>query len=293
MSEEGDDAVDLLENGVTLSSPSEERTYGTVPFTVYVRYISACGWATSVTYLTLAVAYEGLRLFTNLWLSWWSDAVAEVTSSDVTEYESLMAHYFQTYAGLSLLTVGVSLGGNLVGKAGGAHSRSYFFSVLLHAILRAPPYFFMSTPLGRILARFTSDVAVVDRKLCVSIQRFVQFVLLCVSALLVNALVNPAFIVLALPVLATYFLLQRFYRSSSRELQRLQALARSPIMSHFHETLQGLPIIRAFKQQPRFRAHMLEALDALNRADLFINVGNRWLSISLDFLGKLKFRLDA
>jgi len=68
---------------------------------------------------------------------------------------------------------------------------------------------------------------------------------------------------------------------SPRELQRIQAISRGPIYSHFQETLEGLSTIRAYREDNRFTSKMLTKLDANNIADMFINVGNRWLSISL------------
>jgi len=66
-----------------------------------------------------------------------------------------------------------------------------------------------------------------------------------------------------------------------RELQRIEAITRGPIYSHFHESLEGLSTIRAFKQEARFLEEMFVKIDANNTAAMFINVGNRWLSISL------------
>lgn len=45
---------------------------------------------------------------------------------------------------------------------------------------------------------------------------------------------------------------QRFYVSSSRQLKRLESVSRSPIYSHFNETLLGTSVIRAFGEQKRF-----------------------------------------
>lgn len=42
---------------------------------------------------------------------------------------------------------------------------------------------------------------------------------------------------------------QLFYRSTSRELRRLDSVARSPIYASFSETLDGSSTIRAFKSQ--------------------------------------------
>lgn len=47
-------------------------------------------------------------------------------------------------------------------------------------------------------------------------QRFLQFVFLCLSAIVVNAIVNPWFLIVAIPIVIIYYGLQRFYRFSSR-----------------------------------------------------------------------------
>ncbi len=127
-----------------------------------------------------------------------------------------MSHFFTGYVLLSILTVVVSLTCNLLGKAAGARSRRLVHDNFVSRLITAPLIFFESTPIGRILGRASSDVAVVDRKLVISVQRFLQFVFLCLSAVVVNGVVNPWFLLLALPLIAIYYAIQRFYRVSSR-----------------------------------------------------------------------------
>lgn len=51
-----------------------------------------------------------------------------------------------------------------------------------------------------------------------------------------------------------YVLLQRYYIPAARELQRLEAVSRSPIYAGFSEAVAGLPTIRAFGREAHFVA---------------------------------------
>lgn len=157
--EEADDPEEAL---LARDSSQDEREYGKIPLRVYLSYITACGKVVSGLYLYSAVGYEVVRVCTNFWLSKWSDTAYQY-KDDQHKYDEIMGYYFNIYVLLSLTTVIVSLSCNLLGKQAGANSREVLHQRMLDRVVRCPVRFFESTPIGRIINRFSSDVAVVDR----------------------------------------------------------------------------------------------------------------------------------
>ncbi|XP_014240364.1 ATP-binding cassette sub-family C member Sur isoform X2 [Cimex lectularius] len=256
----------------------EERQYGTISPYVYFTYLRACGVVAAIGYLILAMSWQVMRVYTDFWLSKWTQG-----SEGHNDEETL--YYLIMYTGLSFTCVLISLLSNLLGQYSGARARRRLHKNMLLSVVRLPLKVFETTPLGRILARFSTDINVIDKKLATSIQRLIQFLLLCFSAILVNSIVTPWFLILAVPICIFYYIIQRFYRCSSRELQRLDSMSRTPILSHLTETLSGLETIRAFKQQRRFTVAMFYKFDSHTNAFLIANSATRWLGIALDYLG--------
>lgn len=162
-----DEVEDPEEALLARESSQDEREYGKIPLRVYLSYITSCGKVVSGLYLYSAIGYEVVRVYTNFWLSKWSDTVYQ-HKDDQEKYNEIMSYYFSVYVILSVATVVVSLSCNLLGKQAGANSREILHQRMIDRVVRCPVRFFESTPIGRIINRFSSDVAVVDR---VSIQK--------------------------------------------------------------------------------------------------------------------------
>ena len=81
--------------------------------------------------------------------------------------------------------------------------------------------------------------------------------------------------------------LQRYYVSSMRQLRRLNSASKSPIFSHFGETLTGVTTIRAFGAQSRFIDDMNKKIDENLIYFYPDSVSNRWLGVRLEFIGSL------
>lgn len=64
--------------------------------------------------------------------------------------------------------------------------------------------------------------------------------------------------------------------ASSRQLKRLESVSRSPVYSHFNETLLGVSVIRAFADQQRFIHQSDLKVDENQKAYFPSIVANRW-----------------
>lgn len=83
------------------------------------------------------------------------------------------------------------------------------------------------------------------------------------------------------------FPLQSFFTATYRQLNRLKMVNKSPIFSHFGETLSGVSTIRAFGHAPRFIGEAALKADTLARVYYPSFIVNRWMALRLELLGNV------
>jgi ATP-binding cassette subfamily C (CFTR/MRP) protein 1 len=78
--------------------------------------------------------------------------------------------------------------------------------------------------------------------------------------------------------------LQKYYLRTSRQLRLLDLEAKSPLYSHFIESLSGLVTIRAFGWTDKFKELNLKLLDVSQKPYYLLFCIQRWLGLLLDLL---------
>jgi ATP-binding cassette subfamily C (CFTR/MRP) protein 4 len=152
------------------------------------------------------------------------------------------------------------------------------------AVLRAKIAFFDTNPLGRILNRFSADVGSNDDMLPQTLFDFLVILFMVVGTLFTTIVVLPFALLTMPPLIYYFFTVRRVFVTSTRELKRLEGLARSPIFAMLSESLSGIATIRANDSMKYFSAKFEDMHDAHTRA-FFAFIGcSRWVGFRMDSL---------
>ncbi|XP_064537336.1 multidrug resistance-associated protein 1 isoform X5 [Drosophila montana] len=260
---------------------TEKSQTGGVDFAVYKHYIKSVGIFLSIATLVLNFVFQAFQIGSNLWLTQWSNDKA------VEHDTGLRNMYLGVYGAFGFGQVLAYMGSSLVLAIGCVRCAIAIHAQLLSSVLHWPMELFETTPQGRILNRFSKDIHVVDATL----PMLLRVVLFCAIAVLATIVVisisTPIFLAVIVPIAFIYYFAQRFYVATSRQLMRLESVSRSPIYSHFGETVTGASTIRAYTVQDRFIDESDNKVDKNQVCKYPSLIANRWLAVRLEMVGNL------
>eukprot|EP00941_MAST-03F_sp_MAST-3F-sp1_P003569 g3569.t1 len=242
---------------------------------------SACCVITFI--LVVFSVQQAAAIYTNIWLTFWTDDVADPNGPN-----NSTGYYLGIFAALTLSALLVYFCSQLIFAVGGLRAATNLHNELLSSLLRAPMSLFETVPSGRILSRCSQDVDLADNQLREAMSTMIRcFVEVLGTFGLIVYVTGPWMILPLIPIIIGYYFILQFYRQTSRELKRIDSLTSSPIFSHLSETLAGLSSIRSFQVQSQFAGRNSWLIDTNHRAYFHANAANRWLSFRLEALGSL------
>jgi len=239
-----------LDQGKQFSMKKEKIPIGGMKFSIILKYLQAFGWLW--VWLSVA-AYLGQNLVgigQNLWLSAWVKEAKH--KNEFREWKQIRSNKLNIYGLLGLMQgLFVCSGAYILTRGSLAASRT-LHTQLLDNVLHLPLRFFETNPIGQIINRFTKDMFIIDIRFHYYLRTWVNCTLDVIGTVLIIGGALPLFILGVIPLVFLYFTIQRYYVASSRQIRRLTGASRSPIISHFSETLSGVSTIRAFGHEQRF-----------------------------------------
>ncbi|XP_066034710.1 ATP-binding cassette sub-family C member 10 isoform X1 [Chamaea fasciata] len=302
----------------TLIHKEEEKKEGAVAFKVYKAYWMAMGSCLAISILFSLFLMQASRNISDWWLSYWISSISQTANTSVMACSASLPSpellFFSTSGLVSPIqdldktltppngSVDVNFYLLVYGSIAGANSlftiiRAFLFACgalraaavihnrLLQRVLKATVTFFDTTPTGRILNRFSSDLYCVDDSLPFILNIFLANLYGLLGMLVIMTYGLPWIGLVLLPLAVIYFFVQRYYRFSSRELKRLYSVTLSPIYTHFSETLSGLSPVRAMRATKRFELENQLRLEQNQRCLFASNTVMEWLDIRLQMIG--------
>ncbi|KAG0278107.1 hypothetical protein BGZ95_004702 [Linnemannia exigua] len=303
----------------------EKKQEGAVAWRVYKTYLNASGgWIFWTGLIGIFFLREIVDVGQNAWLAVWANKMAENTGAfviktfntitpapltqafyaafaphDGSEYGIMTMNVFgkgtpetvsvDFYLGIYVL---LSICAMILGSLnlyyvvmGGLKASRVLHERLLKSITRAKVRFFDTTPMGRIINRFSSDISTIDDEVSNGIQGLFGCVTTLTGIIVIISLNMPIFLVAAFFIVIIYGVIGALYIPISRDLKRLNSNSKSPILNHFNESLSGLATIRAYGFQKRFLSKNMINLDDNNRTFFLLWSTNRWLHWRVDVVG--------
>ncbi|KFV63671.1 Canalicular multispecific organic anion transporter 2, partial [Dryobates pubescens] len=250
-----------------------------VKLSVFWQYMKAVSPVLSLLICFLYCCQNAAAIGANVWLSdWTNEPVVNGTQHNT-------ATRVGVYAALGLLQGLLVLISSFILAMGGIKAARVLHTALLENKFHTPQAFYDTTPTGRIINRFSKDIYIVDEVLPQTILMALGTFFTSLSTLIVILASTPLFAVVVVPLAVLYFFVQRFYVATSRQLKRLESVSRSPIYSHFSETVSGASVIRAYRRVKSFIDINDLKVDENQRSYYPGIVSNRWLGVRVEFVG--------
>ncbi|XP_049784175.1 ATP-binding cassette sub-family C member 5-like isoform X3 [Schistocerca cancellata] len=272
----------------------EEITKGNIRFYTYQSYISAAGGYFITLIVSLCFLLNvGSTAFSTWWLALWIKEgsgnvtinLGNVTVISHNLNDNPKYHMYQlVYAVTIAVILGTSLLRGFMFTKVSLRASTILHNKLFKKVVESPLYFFETTPLGRMQTLFSRDIDEVDVRLPITVETIMQNILLVVFAILFICVVFPWFFVAVIVLGVVYHLISKIFRSAIRDIKRLDAVTRSPVLSAIGSTVSGLSTIHAFAKEGIFISKFVQLFDENSTCSFLSMVSMRWLAVRIDSL---------
>ena len=266
----------------------EDRVRGTTLTTIIPMSIKAAGGYTWMIFVLFFMLCERLfYVFSEFWLRYWADAYDGPPIPTLPDGDSGRVFYSVGYVLLVTLSIFSLVVRCFTFVYGGSRAARVLFLNMLWRVMRSPMSFFDTTPIGRVNNRFSFDIDVVDDAMVQNLLGLVASLFWVISTAIVITVLIPFSAIVVVPAVILFTILYHYYRRACVELQRLDATTRSPVQTHFRESLDGLASIHLFGQRDRFVKKNVYLVNNNQKAVYAFVSANCWFGIRIQAISAL------
>ncbi|KAI8603338.1 multi drug resistance-associated protein MRP [Dissophora ornata] len=270
----------------------EKMRAGNVTLDTILVYLKALSYRNFFVILALLIAAQVCLVSSSLWLKHWikrSEDSSDGSDSDpINSYIPSIKLFLGVYAILTFFYVAIYVILSWIMFADARiRASEILHRNLISKILRLPMSFFDTTPLGRILNRFSSDFASVDDRIPNKLFDSLYFIVSVSSTLILIIYTTPFFTLAIKFLIAGYWAIQFCFLKISSATTRLHSVSKSPVYQHFSESLNGVSTIRAMMVQDRFIKANAVWTDKMANNFIGSLTSKRWVEVQLRLLSTL------
>ncbi|CAI7648203.1 unnamed protein product [Penicillium palitans] len=261
------------------TAPDADTTRQIGDKTVYKHYFKSMGWILAGCSLIFAVLFGFFTNFPTVWLTYWTDDISSEHPTHPYSYYAGIYALLQICALISLFLFGIAILIVSVERAGASLHQD-----ALQTLVQAPLSFFTNTDTGVVTNLFSQDLNLIDTELpSATLNTFFSvFQSLGQAAVM---LTSSVYLAISYPFLiGLLWVLQMFYLRTSRQLRLLDLEAKSPLYTHFLDTIKGITTLRAFGFIPGDVDKNTGLIDASQRPAYLLLMIQQWLTLVLDIV---------
>ncbi|RAK74447.1 putative multidrug resistance protein [Aspergillus fijiensis CBS 313.89] len=241
---------------------------------VYKYYARSFGWKLSSMMLVMVALVAVTTYLPQIWLEMYTTGAVGRVGVFCAVY-AVIASSCLTAFYVSMRIVFIYL----IPKSGGN-----LHQTLIDTVTHATQSYFDTIDSGVILNLFSQDMSLVDAMLPASMIITLQALANGLAQIGLIA-AGSSYMALTIPgLICLVYLLQNIYLRTSRQMRFLDLEAKSPLYTHFMETLEGLMTIRAFGWQHAFTMRSNHLLDESQKPYYLLYCIQRWLDLVLQLL---------
>jgi len=278
------------DNGTIMEE--EERDFGLSKLRTWIMWFRYAGGIIFAlgTFVALLID-RGFYVANEWWLASWTSAETEtirrfgITFAAQSDGLSAQYEFVKFYAIiLALSFIGTIIRSQWIIQGGRRCSERLFYDMTTR-VVRAPMSYFETTPMGRILNRLTYDVEILDISLSISMTILLTATGWFTTGVVLQIAILPWNAVILTVIMFLYWRLLLYFRKSAVDLQRLDAVSRSPVQANLAEGIDGSSTIKVFGKISYFEKQFKEVLDCNTSAMMNFMATQRWLGVRFQVLG--------
>ena len=259
----------------------EDQVHGKVSWRLYDLFFRIQGgYCLFLILIMLTLSIVVINAYGKEFVSSWSNKAKN--QDDLVKENNYK--FFMQYSTILFIGIVIQFIKEMLVAFSNFKSTKYLHEKMISSLIHAPiNLFFDVVPIGQILNRLIHDLDL-SQEIIWMFNKILKSLIGLFTSIYICFMENRESIY-ASPIIALLaYLLLKYFITAGRDLNRLNGISRSPVISLFSETILGITTIRTFKKENPSKKKFYEKLNDHFGVMLYKYGTDNWFCMSLDLI---------